>query len=131
MSVLSRNLHTPNLFDIRTLSSLVSFFFFLMIRRPPRSTLFPYTTLFRSRSDCARRSRVDQPRDKNPRSTRSKASVASTCGARSEEHTSELQSPCNLVCRLLLEKKKKIYRVTQRFGCRRVLEAPRQQCVES
>src|SRR2546426_7748685 len=80
-----------------------------MIRRPPRSTLFPYTTLFRSlqpgggckdiclaagrrhRRERIRRFRPD-PRD----------------DSRSEEHTSELQSPCNLVCRLLLEKKKKI-----------------------
>src|SRR5438477_2020404 len=73
------------------------FFFFLMIRRPPRSTLFPYTTLFRS-------------------SPGSSACRARTCGTartrgseryRSEEHTSELQSHVNLVCRLLLEKKKK------------------------
>src|SRR5256885_17231270 len=104
---------------------LVLFFFFLMIRRPPRSTLFPYTTLFRSPS-------------------RAPGRVAFACSAnhawwfdnrfdslqwsfsffvflfwfvqmeisrrgRSEEHTSELQSPCNLVCRLLLEKKKLIY----------------------
>src|SRR4249919_4146485 len=70
------------------------FFFFLMIRRPPRSTLFPYTTLFRS----------------NP--ARSPARSSAPClarapGCRSEEHTSELQSRENLVCRLLLEKKKK------------------------
>src|SRR5256885_12350088 len=66
-----------------------------MIRRPPRSTLFPYTTLFRSpvlRAE-SRPCGVDPSRN---------------CGPdRSEEHTSELQSPCNLVCRLLLEKKKK------------------------
>src|SRR6266850_5930426 len=69
------------------------FFFFLMIRRPPRSTLFPYTTLFRS---AAPRCRCTcRPSARSPRSRRS------------EEHTSELQSPCNLVCRLLLEKKKK------------------------
>src|SRR6266478_8857906 len=72
------------------------FFFFLMIRRPPRSTLFPYTTLFRSWG-CPR-------------------SPPGTCGRRrpaaprSEEHTSELQSQSNLVCRLLLEKKKKKYK---------------------
>src|ERR1022692_430921 len=69
------------------------FFFFLMIRRPPRSTLFPYTTLFRSswiRTDRAGRRGHNRGR----------------CSRRSEEHTSELQSPCNLVCRLLLEKKK-------------------------
>src|SRR2546426_2266389 len=73
-----------------------------MIRRPPRSTLFPYTTLFRS--------------GQNPRATWCECSVPVEPGAsrranklltRSEEHTSELQSPCNLVCRLLLEKKKK------------------------
>src|SRR5438046_3975198 len=68
-----------------------------MIRRPPRSTLFPYTTLFRSFTACARSSG-------NPgRSRRTSSSSAS----RSEEHTSELQSLTNLVCRLLLEKKKK------------------------
>src|SRR5256885_13887818 len=83
----------------KSLTSNLFFFFFLMIRRPPRSTLFPYTTLFRSRrrdpggndqpaaDAAARRDRCRRPR-------------------RSEEHTSELQSPCNLVCRLLLEKKK-------------------------
>src|SRR2546426_8666812 len=67
-----------------------------MIRRPPRSTLFPYTTLFRSGTTRARRS---------PTPTASRAGSCSSTG-RSEEHTSELQSPCNLVCRLLLEKKK-------------------------
>src|SRR2546430_10100456 len=73
-----------------------------MIRRPPRSTLFPYTTLFRSLLS-ARRS-TDGPRA-------ARASPAhrwtGSAGARSEEHTSELQSQSNLVCRLLLEKKKK------------------------
>src|SRR5256885_11658793 len=100
--------------------SMVLFFFFLMIRRPPRSTLFPYTTLFRSQSVLRHDDwlvvpdeQVDQQGvllegaplrlvhelcfridDRQPLQTRS------------EEHTSELQSPCNLVCRLLLEKKK-------------------------
>src|SRR5256885_5863536 len=69
-----------------------------MIRRPPRSTLFPYTTLFRSLYLLARRSRARQGRLQARRAPP---------GGRSEEHTSELQSPCNLVCRLLLEKKKK------------------------
>src|SRR3990170_7998059 len=70
------------------------FFFFLMIRRPPRSTLFPYTTLFRSRTSSAP---FPQSADR----------ARSACeGPRSEEHTSELQSPDHLVCRLLLEKKK-------------------------
>src|SRR5438477_783231 len=72
-----------------------------MIRRPPRSTLFPYTTLFRSRS-CAKCSRAR--RRKSPFPT--KRSRAHTGSRRSEEHTSELQSHVNLVCRLLLEKKK-------------------------
>src|ERR1039457_7417916 len=71
-------------------------FFFLMIRRPPRSTLFPYTTLFRSGVIHLDRADADRQR-------------AAFRHGRSEEHTSELQSPCNLVCRLLLEKKKKEY----------------------
>src|ERR1022692_1990263 len=70
-------------------------FFFLMIRRPPRSTLFPYTTLFRS---VARH----PPASADP----DRLNSAQTLEIRSEEHTSEFQSPCNLVCRLLLEKKK-------------------------
>src|SRR2546430_11286800 len=74
------------------------FFFFLMIRRPPRSTLFPYTTLFRS----SRRSAASR----SPESFRATDSGLKSVG-RSEEHTSELQSQSNLVCRLLLEKKKK------------------------
>src|SRR5579863_10586662 len=71
------------------------FFFFLMIRRPPRSTLFPYTTLFRSQAIplCASSSSIDP--------------TVRVARCRSEEHTSELQSPVHLVCRLLLEKKKK------------------------
>src|SRR5215467_15358638 len=73
-------------------SIFLFFFFFLMIRRPPRSTLFPYTTLFRSPS---------------PRTDCPETAWLPPGPARSEEHTSELQSPCNLVCRLLLEKKKK------------------------
>src|SRR2546426_3499134 len=76
-----------------------------MIRRPPRSTLFPYTTLFRSplgeRLGCAAVQIADD------RDHRARGAVAV---ARSEEHTSELQSPCNLVCRLLLEKKKTPHR---------------------
>src|SRR6266496_6248430 len=72
--------------------SLLCFFFFLMIRRPPRSTLFPYTTLFRS----------------PPRHSTSPSPGCRSCSCwRSEEHTSELQSRRDLVCRLLLEKKKK------------------------
>src|SRR5256885_11411725 len=82
------------------------FFFFLMIRRPPRSTLFPYTTLFRSLARHAvcvdrrgRRQVLGVRFDERERAGWSAV-------RRSEEHTSELQSPCNLVCRLLLEKKK-------------------------
>src|SRR5256885_9410336 len=83
-----------------------------MIRRPPRSTLFPYTTLFRSlrarartRRGAARAARAQPVRGAEHR--RDEPSAARRVrGARSEEHTSELQSPCNLVCRLLLEKKK-------------------------
>src|SRR3712207_9452764 len=81
-------------------------FFFLMIRRPPRSTLFPYTTLFRSmfvkvggyQNPVPEVVYVDQFRHRRE-----------VLGVRSEEHTSELQSRQYLVCRLLLEKKKKIY----------------------
>src|SRR2546430_9756105 len=74
-----------------------------MIRRPPRSTLFPYTTLFRS-SHGAFRGHPARSRDRPRRPGRLEHLV----GHRSEEHTSELQSQSNLVCRLLLEKKKKI-----------------------
>src|SRR6266853_2334426 len=83
-----------NLFPI--VKPLPFSFFFLMIRRPPRSTLFPYTTLFRSRHErpCEGCSDVDWRQQLPPE-------------PRSEEHTSELQSQSNLVCRLLREKKKK------------------------
>src|SRR2546426_10592618 len=103
-----------------------------MIRRPPRSTLFPYTTLFRSRSgsgegpeelsqwwenfqhagEAERQAMLMAPqpgeRRRRRRRRRSKSALPppEPAQARSEEHTSELQSPCNLVCRLLLEKKK-------------------------
>src|SRR6267143_7322081 len=77
------------------------FFFFLMIRRPPRSTLFPYTTLFRSR---AARSPGPYTSTRYPGSVRRRKYLS----RRSEEHTSELQSQFHLVCRLLLEKKKNI-----------------------
>src|SRR5438552_10808562 len=82
-----------------TVSYLVSYFFFLMIRRPPRSTLFPYTTLFRSchvlRGNESAEARPVWHPARRPDGRK-----------RSEEHTSELQSPDHLVCRLLLEKKK-------------------------
>src|SRR5688572_33387537 len=77
------------------------YIFFLMIRRPPRSTLFPYTTLFRSLQAHPHRRRADAHRAAGARSLRQPGR------SRSEEHTSELQSQSNLVCRLLLEKKKK------------------------
>src|SRR5256885_6897336 len=73
-----------------------------MIRRPPRSTLFPYTTLFRSKPD-----RVELAKKLGAEHGGAAEQVRSITNGRSEEHTSELQSPCNLVCRLLLEKKKK------------------------
>src|SRR5256885_5176392 len=80
------------------------FFFFLMIRRPPRSTLFPYTTLFRSTGN---RGDGRGAGDRSPARRRCCEAGVVDDTRRSEEHTSELQSPCNLVCRLLLEKKKK------------------------
>src|SRR5258708_39939608 len=94
-------------------SCVCFFFFFLMIRRPPRSTLFPYTTLFRSLCEFHQ-----QPREagRGPQQRLSlPAGVRGVPGPtdlgpkrpRSEEHTSELQSPDHLVCRLLLEKKKR------------------------
>src|SRR5690349_24548824 len=83
------------------LDVFVIFFFFLMIRRPPRSTLFPYTTLFRS-PDPRWRAHADLPALQLDR-----ARHLALPRPRSEEHTSELQSRRDLVCRLLLEKKKK------------------------
>src|SRR5260370_30444868 len=97
-----------------------------MIRRPPRSTLFPYTTLFRSRRghrrNCSRHlggsrrflqsMRVRGSRDGQTRKRCSRPGRGSGFPSRSEEHTSELQSHLNLVCRLLLEKKKKKHKIT-------------------
>src|SRR5436309_13988717 len=89
------------------------FFFFLMIRRPPRSTLFPYTTLFRSYKLRVAVSReLDDCRHEEPAASRADRDGEEPPDMRrvlhrSEEHTSELQSRENLVCRLLLEKKKK------------------------
>src|SRR5438034_7142349 len=99
-----------------------------MIRRPPRSTLFPYTTLFRSQSHRragldlrerpTRRRRpslpADQARRGAPQQTRDRREADPHGGGRSEEHTSELQSHSDLVCRLLLEKKKKKKKTTER-----------------
>src|SRR2546426_3301645 len=83
-----------------------------MIRRPPRSTLFPYTTLFRSTLPPICRQRLHEGLVGDLGRIQPQLGHAVPCdvhlgGDRSEEHTSELQSPCNLVCRLLLEKKKK------------------------
>src|SRR2546426_10307065 len=102
------------MFYYLSLLLFVSFFFFLMIRRPPRSTLFPYTTLFRSR--LARLTLLAPVREEPVVDLRTVVGFRPRVVLglridlqldRSEEHTSELQSPCNLVCRLLLEKKKK------------------------
>src|SRR2546430_17631606 len=101
---MSRNLY--NFLILVEVHLVILIFFFLMIRRPPRSTLFPYTTLFRSRhtSGISRAtSSATNPTRRQSQSSRS----------RSEEHTSELQSQSNLVCRLLLEKKKKNKRLEQ------------------
>src|SRR2546430_13530112 len=90
--------------------NLYLFFFFLMIRRPPRSTLFPYTTLFRSRTTLLTYKAVvaGDAGGQDFSGTYWVASLWRKIGGqwRSEEHTSELQSQSNLVCRLLLEKKK-------------------------
>src|SRR5258708_12088116 len=95
---------------------VVSAFFFLMIRRPPRSTLFPYTTLFRSQfpvaSHVAHGERDDLLKAWNQ------------LHDRSEEHTSELQSPDHLVCRLLLEKKKKGSESNDFKTCKGVVSVP-------
>src|SRR5690348_18267467 len=100
------------------LLSLYFLFFFLMIRRPPRSTLFPYTTLFRSFTqreraiDGTMKARLTGASALHRGILWVEVSTLSACAihlphVRSEEHTSELQSPVHLVCRLLLEKKKK------------------------
>src|ERR1019366_9868048 len=87
----------------RVYSRFGSFFFFLMIRRPPRSTLFPYTTLFRSPLSVCR--------------CRATRNIGPSGQGRSEEHTSELQSLTNLVCRLLLERKKNHSRISYAVFC--------------
>src|SRR5256885_12087388 len=90
-----------------------------MIRRPPRSTLFPYTTLFRSQTgrmsqDCL----VFRPAKRRRLSAECPSLAFGVGGPRSEEHTSELQSPCNLVCRLLLEEKKQCGRAWRVYSRR-------------
>src|SRR3712207_8496666 len=101
--------------DLRLYMCVLFFFFFLMIRRPPRSTLFPYTTLFRScrrqhrgrAGDCGGGVRAHARRRNRFRACGRRPRTPRPVAARSEEHTSELQSRQYLVCRLLLEKKKK------------------------
>src|SRR2546427_4980183 len=92
-----------------------------MIRRPPRSTLFPYTTLFRSSGSSLTSSLRPPPCTRAPRK-RSTCWVSRTRYPRSEEHTSELQSQSNLVCRLLLEKKKK-KKKKQTHACQKQLDS--------
>src|SRR2546430_14424620 len=96
---------------MRMITSHTNFFFFLMIRRPPRSTLFPYTTLFRSagtRPHTAQRVAAALRWYGDARGGADTAREPWHACVRSEEHTSELQSQSNLVCRLLLEKKNEI-----------------------
>src|SRR5256885_2990335 len=96
-----------------------------MIRRPPRSTLFPYTTLFRSLViEHVREGQAGDGGQLLPGGGEL-AHVHVHLRQRSEEHTSELQSPCNLVCRLLLEKKKKVFRLLlPRSTIRRAITRP-------
>src|SRR2546426_3772330 len=100
-----------------------------MIRRPPRSTLFPYTTLFRSPTIVERLRPLEHPgrrdAEREPRRQRERLLGAGQheIEPRSEEHTSELQSPCNLVCRLLLEKKKKSKQKSSQSSKRTALPA--------
>src|SRR2546426_5928588 len=103
------------------------FFFFLMIRRPPRSTLFPYTTLFRSQVRVDGRDHLLRSEPFGERGRAAQVGEEDRHGLalaleaqRSEEHTSELQSPCNLVCRLLLEKKKKKKKHTSNRSIRHI-----------
>src|SRR5256885_12272439 len=100
-----------------------------MIRRPPRSTLFPYTTLFRSelerksvelaqRMDCVKTTVAGSSSRSMPAAMDIQVVPHRNRVIRSEEHTSELQSPCNLVCRLLLEKKKRVMATTDAASTR-------------
>src|SRR5258708_21122149 len=101
-----------------------------MIRRPPRSTLFPYTTLFRSTASANCSPSISSP----PPCCRSRRAWTPPPASRSEEHTSELQSPDHLVCRLLLEKKKKRTQHKTRLGpaviteCRKKLPCANSRC---
>src|SRR5256885_12783568 len=96
-----------------------------MIRRPPRSTLFPYTTLFRSFIEDQDAGILQQgARDRHALLLAAGELQAALAHHRSEEHTSELQSPCNLVCRLLLEKKKKTVNSTTQSVNKRLTYRP-------
>src|SRR2546430_10783003 len=106
----------------RSLTPVFILFFFLMIRRPPRSTLFPYTTLFRSITDTGAEAvnenvpKTDAPALNGGWSRNLAIWPLASMVVRSEEHTSELQSQSNLVCRLLLEKKTSyLYTTTASF----------------
>src|SRR2546426_2162105 len=97
-----------------------------MIRRPPRSTLFPYTTLFRSVEHHGAGGGIAITASHNPIEWNALKFIGSDGIFRSEEHTSELQSPCNLVCRLLLEKKKKLPNAHRK--CTRTNATPDARC---
>src|SRR5436305_8364187 len=97
-------MHTRPSNSYSAYATFLSLFFFLLIRRPPRSTLFPYTTLFRSTAE-RESEQVDLPESQRPDEGDSVS--GHRLDGRSEEHTSELQSRPHLVCRLLLEKKNK------------------------
>src|SRR5436305_10334116 len=100
------------------------YFFFLLIRRPPTSTLFPYTTLFRSiiySAACGGRRRgIHHPRTRSPDERAGTVARAGPTAARSEEHTSELQSRPHLVCRLLLEKKNEQFALDTEVDAQRI-----------
>src|SRR2546426_7384107 len=99
-----------------------------MIRRPPRSTLFPYTTLFRS---VVNRLLAVEPPHLAAHCRGQSRGIARGSHHRSEEHTSELQSPCNLVCRLLLEKKKKtVEKIYRHISCNSVSASSMSSCDE-
>src|SRR5947209_19539339 len=103
-----------SVFSVHVSSLLsVSLVFFLMIRRPPRSTLFPYTTLFRSLVRVQRQASPERRQTRRTGTTRRRELPRQL--RRSEEHTSELQSRQYLVCRLLLEKKKK--KTNKKYRC--------------
>src|SRR3712207_9018898 len=102
--------------------SLLTFIFFLMIRRPPRSTLFPYTTLFRSSAALGALPPRRSPRESARRRCGARSHSGGRC-RRSEEHTSELQSRQYLVCRLLLEKKKPSYASNRKLAIRLMVQS--------